>query len=83
MHNKHGYPSRREEKKPSYQEELRKRCGQWWDEHVERSENPRPEDLFDFVKEIALDSFKNGVTVGKRKAQDRGDSGRDLVVEEE
>jgi hypothetical protein len=79
---KHTYPSPREEKKPSYQEELRNRCGHWWDEHVERPEHPRSEDLFDFVKDVALESFKNGVTVGKRKTQDRGDNGRELVVEE-
>ena len=76
---KHTHPSPREAKKPTYQEELRNRCGQWWDEEGEAADLDK---LFDFVKDIALESFKNGVTVGKRKAQDRGDNGRELVVEE-
>jgi hypothetical protein len=76
---KHTYTSPREEKKPSFQEQLRTRCRAWLDEHVER---PRTEELFDFVKGIALESFRNGVTVGKRKAQEPRESGRDLVVED-
>jgi len=76
---KHTYTSHREEKKPSFQEQLRNRCGVWLDEQVER---PRTEDLFEFVKGIALESFKNGVTVGKRKAYEPRGADRDLVVEE-
>ena len=79
---KHAYTSRREENQPSFQEQLYNRCGQWWDEHVERPDHPRPEDLYDFVKEVALESFRNGVTVGKRKAQEPRDKDSDLVVEE-
>ncbi len=62
----------------SYQQHLLDECRRWWDAY-EKSIVPDqlitfdwPAILYDFVKGIALESFKNGVTVGKRKAHANG-----------
>jgi len=77
------------DKKRTYQEELRAACDAWWNDYEQATSTQNlvhfdwAHILYDFVKGVALDSFKNGVTVGKRKAaQDRGANGTELVVEE-
>jgi hypothetical protein len=71
-----------EEKKVSYQQVLLDRCTEWWESYEERTEGSElvafdwPQILCDFVKSVALESFKNGVTVGKRRGGQRLDGAR-------
>lgn len=57
-----------EQKKTSYGEELYDRVGAWWREHITGTENPYADDLFRFVQDIALESYKNGFAAGRRRA---------------
>lgn len=62
------------EEKRNYQQELFERCEQWlthYEETIARDslvEFDWAKILHDFVKEVALDSFKNGVAAGIRRA---------------
>ena len=62
------------EEKRNYQQELLERCEQWlthYEETIARDslvEFDWAKTLHDFVKEVALDSFKNGVQAGIRRA---------------
>lgn len=66
----------REEKPASFQEQLRAQCAEWWTNYEAATAGNKlvamdwRQILYDFVKEVALVSFKNGVTVGKRKSGD-------------
>jgi hypothetical protein len=63
-----------EKREPTFQEQLRARAAEWWAKYEEsRAANTLvafdwPQLLYEFVKEATLISFKNGVTVGQRKA---------------
>jgi hypothetical protein len=65
-------------KRASYQQQLHEACTKWWRDYEESTQPDAlikfdwPAILYDFVKAIALESFKNGVTVGKRKAHANG-----------
>jgi len=69
------------EEKRNYQEELLERCGQWlthYEETIARDslvEFDWAKILHDFVKEVALDSFKNGVQAGIRRASTKPPQG--------
>lgn len=80
------YNHRKAGKKPTYQEELRAKVRSFMEADDISGPPARDEDvsaLYEFVKGIALESFKNGVTVGKRGARNRQDNAeQDLVVEE-
>jgi hypothetical protein len=54
------------EKQESYQAQLRARVEKWWDDE---GEGANLDKLHAFIKEVALESFKNGVTVGQRRAR--------------
>ncbi len=62
----------------SYQQHLLDECRRWWEAYEKSIASDQlitfdwPAILYDFVKAIALESFKNGVTVGKRKAHANG-----------
>jgi hypothetical protein len=77
-----------EKKQPSFQEQLRAKCAEWWADYEAQTAGDTlvtfdwPQVLYDFVKDVALASFKNGVTVGKRKAQDLDGSRRSGTVKE-
>jgi hypothetical protein len=58
-------------KKASYGEELYERVGKWWVEHIKGTENPYADDLFRFIRDIALESYKNGVAAGRRRARSK------------
>ena len=65
------------EKKRTYQEELIERCQRFSEGELDLSVEDCDK-LYEFVKDVALDSFKSGVTVGKRKAaEDRGGDGKE------
>lgn len=53
------------EKKPSYQDELFARVKAWAESDENRDDLSS---LFDFVQAVALDSFKNGLKQGRRRA---------------
>ena len=65
------------EGKPNYQKELLELCGQWWTHYEETIARDSLVEfdwaklLHDFVKQVALDSFKNGVQAGIRRAGTR------------
>jgi hypothetical protein len=67
-----------EETKRNYQQELFERCEQWvlhYEETIARDslvEFDWAKNLHDFVKEVALDSFRNGVQAGIRRASGGG-----------
>lgn len=69
------------EEKRNYQEELFERCEQWlthYEETISRDslvEFDWAKILHDFVKEVALDSFKNGVQAGIRRASTKPQQG--------
>jgi hypothetical protein len=62
------------EGKPNYQQELLERCGRWWvqvEDAIAKESLIKfdwPKILHDFVKQVALDSFKNGIDAGQRRA---------------
>jgi hypothetical protein len=66
-----------ENTKRNYQQELLERCEQWmahYEETIARDslvEFDWAKILHDFVKAVALDSFKNGVQAGIRRASTR------------
>ena len=53
-------------KQDSYQTELRARVEKWWNEEAEAADLDK---LYAFVKNVTLESFKNGVKVGQRRAR--------------
>jgi hypothetical protein len=69
------------EEKRNYQNELLELCGQWWasvENAIARDSLVKfdwPKILHDFVKQVALDSFKNGVQAGIRRAGTRPPQG--------
>ena len=69
------------EEKRNYQHELLELCAQWWARYEDTvAEKPHaridwPSFLHEFVKQIALDSFKNGVQAGIRRASTRPTQG--------
>lgn len=66
-----------EDTKRNYQKELLELCGQWWASYEDTiAKQPRvrfdwPGFLHEFVKTVALDSFKNGVQAGIKRANTR------------
>ena len=70
-----------EDTKRNYQQELLERCEQWvahYEETIARDslvEFDWAKILHDFVKEVALDSFKNGVQAGIRRASTKPQQG--------
>ena len=69
------------EEKRNYQQELLELCGQWWthyEETIARDslvEFDWAKILHGFVKQVALDSFKNGVQAGIRRANTKPTQG--------
>jgi hypothetical protein len=60
--------------KPNYQKELLELCRDWWAKYEQATTGEKlvkfdwPQVLHDFVKQVALDSFKNGIDAEKRRA---------------
>lgn len=77
-----------EKREPTFQEHLRQQAQEWWANYEAATAGDTlvtfdwPQVLYDFVKDVALASFKNGVTVGKRKAHDLDGSRRSGTVKE-
>ena len=56
----------REGKKPSYQDQLAARCEEAWGAFMESDDGDWGQ-LYEFVKQVALESWKNGVEAGRKR----------------
>ena len=69
-------------KKESYQQMLLERCQEWWTKYETSIDGSQliefdwPKSLCDFVRQVALESFKNGVAAGRRRGSERLDGSR-------